>query len=68
MLRKWFLYHHGEGAPNQHDLYRCLGCRSIITHRIIGRGGCACGHAKLSPTNPTFFELLALLVTPWRFA
>lgn len=68
MLRKWFLYHHGQGAPNQDDLYRCLGCRGLVTHRIIRRGGCGCGYSKVSPTNPTVWEFLGLMLWPWRYA
>lgn len=68
MLRRWFLHCHGAPAPNQDDLYRCLGCRALVTHNIIARGGCACGHSKVAPTNPTWLEFLGLMVTPWRYA
>lgn len=67
-LRHWFLRCHGKGASNQDDLYRCLGCRGIVTHRMIAKGGCGCGHPKLSPTNPTTLEFVGLMITPWRYA
>lgn len=67
-LRRWFIRCHGIGASNQDELYRCLGCRRIVTHRMIKGGGCRCGYAKIAPTNATVTETIALLVTPWRFA
>lgn len=65
LLRQWFVKHHGEGAENQYDCYRCDQCRGLITHRIIARGGCGCAASKLRPTNPTAWETIKLLVLPW---
>jgi hypothetical protein len=68
VLRQWFVYHHGEGAEHQLDLYRCMGCQALVTHRIIQRGGCACGMSKVRPTNPTFAETIGLFCLPWLYA
>ena len=65
LLRAWFVRHHGEGAANQFDVYRCDQCRSIVTHKMIRRGGCRCAGARMRPTNPTMLETFRLLVLPW---
>lgn len=64
-IRAYFIRWHGEGGPNQYDFYRCEGCKSLLTWQIIRSGGCACGSPRLKPTNPTFFELVKVLVFPW---
>ena len=63
MLRKWFAKHHGVGAPNQYDVYRCERCRGLVTHHMIAKGGCPCGSSRMSPTNPTWGETVKLMVT-----
>jgi hypothetical protein len=63
LMRRWFVSFHGEGAPNQYDLYRCSICRGVVTHRMIKRGD-TCVGAQLRPTNPTFWERLTLMVRP----
>lgn len=66
MLRKLFVRWHGEGEAHQLDLYRCMGCRRIVTWNMI-RSGERCCAGRLAPTNPTFWETLGLFLAPWRY-
>lgn len=66
MLRKWFVYWHGEGEKHQLDLYRCLACHKLVTWTHI-RSGKTCCPGRITPTNPTFLEAVRLLVLPWTF-
>lgn len=67
LLRKWFVYNHGEGEIHQADLYRCHICKALITFNMIRKGGCQKCFGKLSPTRPSFREAFQLLVMPWMF-
>ena len=59
---------HGRGEPHQWQMYRCHGCRRLVSWHQIRRGGCDCGMSnKLSPTNVRWWELAQLLLTPWRW-
>ena len=64
-LDKWFIKWHGIGDGHQAMLYRCVGCRRIMTHTSISRGMCGCGINKVTATNPSWFELLRLYLLPW---
>lgn len=62
---RWFIKWHGIGSAHQNLLFRCLGCRRILTHNSIKRGLCGCGINRVSPANPTWFELFRLYFLPW---
>jgi hypothetical protein len=64
LLRRWFVYFHDEGEEQQLDLYRCLTCGRLITHRKIKTNNLCC-KSRVSPTNPSFFEIIRLFVFPW---
>lgn len=64
-LRKWVVYNHGEGAPNQLDFYRCSTCGRLNTWERIRKEGRCCPGAHLVGTNPTLIEAFRLLVLPW---
>lgn len=66
MLRKWFVYFHGEGAVHQYDLYRCMTCRRLITWRQI-REGRTCCIGRMVPSTPKASEVLRLFLLPWTF-
>ncbi len=63
MIRKWFVYWHGEGEKHQADLYRCITCGHLVTWTQIKKGWGCCG--RIRPTNARFLEALRLLVLPW---
>ena len=65
MLRKWFLYLHGEAddPEKQADVYRCMTCSKLLTWNKIHAGDACCG--RIRPTEPTFLEALRLLFLPW---
>lgn len=50
------------------SVYRCKECKTPFTlYRVKTGEGCPrCGHRKLSPTNPSFFEKLRLLPEVWK--
>lgn len=69
-LRTWLVSWHGQGAPHQHDYYRCGSCKSLVTHNAIRNGGCACGGGdmygpRLSPARLAWHEKVRLLLLPW---
>jgi hypothetical protein len=67
----WLVAWHGEGEPHQHQFYRCLGCRRLLSWRHIQSGGCPCRESiKVSPAVLTRSEKaralwLPFTVTPW---
>lgn len=66
MLTKWLEHWHGVGATHQHQFYRCVNCRSIVTWHGIRSGGCGvCKGSKVSPTGLTLWEKFKALVLPW---
>ena len=64
-FERWYVKWHGEGEPQQALLYRCLGCQRLLTHNIIKQGMCGCGANRLSPANPTYWQLFRLMCLPW---
>lgn len=50
------------------QVYRCQTCQRALTDKDITKGGCRCGGRRVSPTNPTAWEALRLIVTgrAWR--
>jgi hypothetical protein len=62
---RWFIWWHGEGAENQNLIYRCQGCRRLITHKAISKGPCGCGMNKIHPTVPSYWEQFKLIFLPW---
>lgn len=63
-LRRWFVYHHGEGEAHQADVYRCYTCHRLITWNKIRKADVCC-QGRVVPAVPTWFETAKLLVTPW---
>lgn len=63
-IRAYFVKHHGEGAANQYDFYRCSACKQLYTWNKIRSGNICCSN-RLSPTNPTVWETFKLLLLPW---
>lgn len=69
-LRRWLIFWHGRGGPEQHDYYRCDDCKRLVTHKAIRKGGCVCGGAgpmgpKLRPARLSWGEKARLLFMPW---
>ena len=66
-LARWLAYWHGPGADNQYQFYRCHGCRGLVTHAMIAKGGCHCrmGRNRVSPTSLSVTEKARALVVPW---
>lgn len=64
-LDRWFIYWHGIGGKDQYPVFRCQGCRRLITHNTIKQGMCGCGVNRVSPTNPTWWEQFKLFVLPF---
>lgn len=63
-MRERFVRLHGEGDPQQADLYRCLTCSRLVTWRKI-RAGELCCMGRLCKTNPTWLERIRLIAFPW---
>lgn len=64
LLRRWFVYNHGEGEPHQADVYRCQTCGKLRTWNAI-RAGNVCCMGRLVPVTPSAWEQFKLLVIPW---
>ena len=65
MIVRYLTYWHGRGEPEQHDYYRCHGCRRLVTWHAIRKGGCLCGLSnKLGPAVLTTWEKVRLLLLP----
>lgn len=64
LLRRWFVYNHGEGASHQADVYRCHQCGRLRTWKHIEAGNLCC-MGRVIPVNPTTWEKIKLLVLPW---
>ena len=65
LLKKWINRYCPPGEVHQYQFYRCLSCRSLVTHRHIKSGGCACGGGKISPASLSWNEKVKALVVPW---
>jgi len=66
MLREWFIKRHGGGEAHQADVYRCMGCGGLLTHKNITAGAVCCA-GRVAPTNPSYWEIFKLFVLPWSF-
>jgi hypothetical protein len=65
-LLAWLTRWHGRGEAHQFDYFRCHGCRRIVTHQAIRKGGCPCDLSnKLSPARLRWWEKVRLVVAPW---
>lgn len=65
-LRRWFVLKHGEGHPEQPDVFRCLKCRRLVTWALIRQGGCVCGvkGAKMETLVLRWWHVARLLLLP----
>lgn len=63
-LRKRFVALHGEGAPHQSDVYRCVYCKKLYTWNKIKKGDVCCS-GRMVPTNPSWTEKVRLFLLPW---
>lgn len=65
--RAWFVRCHGEGMAHQYDVFRCEGCRGLVTHRLIKGGGCpkCLQGTRMRPAVLTVREKLRLLFAWW---
>jgi len=64
-LERRFIASHGIGEENQALVYRCLGCRHLVTWKKIRLGGCGCGSNRIIPTRPYLLEWVKLFLFPW---
>lgn len=70
-LLRWLERWHGHPEPWQAQFYRCQGCRRVVTHSAIARGGCGCrlpGCGRVNPTALWRREKLAVLLLPWLYS
>lgn len=62
-------YWHGIGEAHQYRYYRCVGCRQLITHKRIHKGGCGCGLSnEVRPAVLTLSDKARCLFLPWTVA
>jgi len=65
LLYDWFVKRHGKGFENQYLIYRCMGCKGLVTWNKISAGGCDCGTSRIVPTSPSIIEKIKLFLFPW---
>ena len=65
-LRRWVVWWHGEGDPDQLDVYRCKACHRLVSWVMIRQGGCACGiRAKIEAFPIRWWHTARLVLLPW---